>query len=165
MEQLHQCFSEAAKEDAGSGEGVTIRLVHYMGEQAKRDALDAILADFKKENPDINVFTGKRFDETESENPFDMNSLIEVDQNALKTAFKIDSSKIKIDFSNVNNLISQTNLPALDLNDVISKLDFSLSNDDMKIMMNELVKDRKSGEEKGWLTLEAVEKNLGIDHE
>ena len=47
--------SEAAKEDAGSGEGVTIRLVHYMGEQAKRDALDAILADFKKENPDINV--------------------------------------------------------------------------------------------------------------
>ena len=47
--------SEAAKKDAGSGEGVTIRLVHYMGEQAKRDALDAILADFKKENPDINV--------------------------------------------------------------------------------------------------------------
>ena len=92
------------------------------------------------ENPDINVFTGKRFDETESENPFDMNSLIEVDQNALKSAFKIDSSKIKVDFSNVNNLISQTNLPALDLNDVISKLDFSLSNDDMKIMMNELVK-------------------------
>ena len=31
-------------------------------------------------------------------------------------------------------------MPALDLNDVISKLDFSLSNDDMKIMMNELVK-------------------------
>ena len=92
------------------------------------------------ENPDINVFTGKRFDETESENPFDMNSLIEVDQNALKSAFKIDSSKIKVDFSNVNNLISKTNLPALDLNDVISKLDFSLSNDDMKIMMNELVK-------------------------
>ena len=92
------------------------------------------------ENPDINVFTGKRFDETESENHFDMNSLIEVDQNALKSAFKIDSSKIKVDFSNVNNLISQTNLPALDLNDVISKLDFSLSNDDMKIMMNELVK-------------------------
>ena len=47
--------SEAAKTDSGNGEGVTIRLVHYMGEQAKRDALDAILADFKKENPDINV--------------------------------------------------------------------------------------------------------------
>ena len=32
-------------------------------------------------------------------------------------------------------------------------------------LMNELVKDRKSGEEKGWLTLEAVEKNLGIVNE
>ena len=32
-------------------------------------------------------------------------------------------------------------------------------------LMNELVKGRKSGEEKGWLTLEAVEKNLGIVNE
>ena len=29
-------------------------------------------------------------------------------------------------------------------------------------LMNELAKDRKSGEEKGGLTLEAVEKELGI---
>lgn len=111
-------------------------LTNYVMEEASNSQI----VKEQLENPDINVFTGKRFDETESENPFDMNSLIEVDQNALKSAFKIDSSKIKVDFSNVNNLISQTNLPALDLNDVISKLDFSLSNDDMKIMMNELVK-------------------------
>lgn len=32
-------------------------------------------------------------------------------------------------------------------------------------MMNELAKGRKSGEEKGWLTLEAVEEHLGIEHE
>ena len=32
-------------------------------------------------------------------------------------------------------------------------------------LMNELAKGRKSGEEKGWLTLEAVEKNLGIANE
>ena len=92
------------------------------------------------EKPDINVFTGKRFDETENENLFDMNSLIEVDQNALKSAFKIDSSKIKVDFSNVNNLISKTNLPTLDLNEVMSKIDFSISNDEMKDLMNELMK-------------------------
>lgn len=91
------------------------------------------------ENPDVNVFTGKRFDETENENPFDMNSLIEVDQNALKSAFKIDSSKIKVDFSNINNLLSKTSMPALDLNDVMSKIDFSLSNDDMKNLMNEVI--------------------------
>lgn len=32
-------------------------------------------------------------------------------------------------------------------------------------LMNELAKGRKSGEENGWLTLEAVEKNLGIVNE
>ena len=32
-------------------------------------------------------------------------------------------------------------------------------------LMNELAKGRKSGEEKGWLTLEAVEEHLGIAHE
>ena len=32
-------------------------------------------------------------------------------------------------------------------------------------LMNELEKGRKSGEEKGWLTLEDVEENLGLTHE
>ena len=32
-------------------------------------------------------------------------------------------------------------------------------------LMNELAKGRKSGEEKGWLSLEAVEEHLGITHE
>ena len=32
-------------------------------------------------------------------------------------------------------------------------------------LMNELAKGRKSGEENGWLTLEAVEVHLGILHE
>ena len=32
-------------------------------------------------------------------------------------------------------------------------------------VMNELAKGRKSGEEKGWLTLENVEKHLGIINE
>ena len=32
-------------------------------------------------------------------------------------------------------------------------------------LMNELAKGRRSGEEKGWLTLETVEEHLGIKHE
>ena len=32
-------------------------------------------------------------------------------------------------------------------------------------IMKELAKGRKSGEEKGWLTLEAVEEHLGLTHE
>ena len=40
---------------AASGEEVTIRLVHYMGEQAKRDALDAMIAGFEAANPGVKV--------------------------------------------------------------------------------------------------------------
>lgn len=32
-------------------------------------------------------------------------------------------------------------------------------------LMNELAKGRKSGEEKGWLSLEAIEERLGLTHE
>lgn len=32
-------------------------------------------------------------------------------------------------------------------------------------LMNDLAKGRRSGEEEGWLTLEAVEEHLGIAHE
>ena len=42
-------------ETESSGEPVTIRLVHYMGEQAKRDALDAMLAAFNEAHPEIHV--------------------------------------------------------------------------------------------------------------
>lgn len=42
-------------EAKAGGEEVTIRLVHYMGEQAKRDALDAMLKAFNEEHPEIKV--------------------------------------------------------------------------------------------------------------
>jgi putative ABC transport system permease protein len=90
-------------------------------------------------SPEINVFTGKRFDDTENNSSLDMSSLIEVDSNAIKSAFKIDQSKIKVDFSNMNNLINQTNLPELDINDIMSKLEFSISNDEMKDLMTEIM--------------------------
>lgn len=41
--------------EAAAGEEVTIRLVHYMGEQTKRDALDAMLAAFSEAYPEIKV--------------------------------------------------------------------------------------------------------------
>ena len=56
-----QLSGEEAKADGdkgeteSSGEPVTIRLVHYMGEQAKRDALDAMLAAFNEAHPEIHV--------------------------------------------------------------------------------------------------------------
>ena len=89
-------------------------------------------------NPEINVFTGKRFDDT-SESSFDMNSLIDIDTNAMQSAFKIDESKIKVDFGNLNNILSKNSIPSLEIEDVIDNLKFSMSSDDIQKIMTELL--------------------------
>ena len=90
-------------------------------------------------NPEVNVFTGKRFDAVNEENSFDMNSLIEVDTNAIKSAFKIDQSKIKVDFGNLNNILTKNSIPALDINDVLNSINFSLSSDDIEKLMDDIL--------------------------
>lgn len=118
-----------------SGIGYTSSLTSYIIQQsANSQIVQEQLA-----SPEINVFTGKRFDDDEEDSSFDMNSLIEIDQNAIKSAFKIDQSKIQIDFENLNNLISQTTLPTLDLNSVLNQLEFSISNDDIKELINQIL--------------------------
>ena len=92
------------------------------------------------EKPEVNVFTGKRFDDTEENNSLDMNSLIEVDTNAIKSAFKIDESKVKVDFGNLNNLIDQNSLPTLDLNTMLENLKFSFTSEDIQKLITELLK-------------------------
>lgn len=47
--------TEGQTKQTAGGDAVTLRLVHYMGEQSKRDALDAMLEAFKAEYPSINV--------------------------------------------------------------------------------------------------------------
>lgn len=111
-------------------------LTHHVIEKA---AESQIVKD-QLQRPDVNVFTGKRFDETDEGKDFDMNSLVEVDGKAIQKAFKIDQSKIKVDFGNLNKVASKAQLPALDLNEVLSNLQFSISNYDIQIMINELLK-------------------------
>ena len=89
-------------------------------------------------NPEINVFTGKRFDDT-SESSFDMNSLIDIDTNAMQSAFKIDESKIKVDFGNLNNVLKKNSIPSLSIEDVIDNLKFSMSSDDIQKIMTDLL--------------------------
>ncbi len=60
------------------------------------------------------------------------------------------------DLRNYSNVLHD--VTALDMQD-FEKMQATLR------LMNELAKGRKSGEEKGWLTLENVEKQLGIINE
>ena len=90
------------------------------------------------ENPEVNVFTGRRFDDTE-ESSLDMNSLIEVDTNAIRSAFKIDQSKINVDFGNLNNVLTQNSLPTLNISDILSNIEFTMSSDDIQKLMSDLL--------------------------
>lgn len=103
-------------------------------------AADSQIVKEQLASPEVNVFSGKRFDDNEEDSPFDMNSLISVDTNAIKSAFKIDKSKIKVDFGNLNNIVTKSSLPALDLDDVLNNLEFSISKNDVQTMINELLK-------------------------
>ncbi len=110
-------------------------LTKYLVEEAAKSEI------VKKqiETPEINVFTGKRFDDSSEENPFDMNSLIEVDGNAMKSAFKFDQSKIDVDLSNLNKLMTNSDLPELDINSILSEIDFEMSSIDIQKLMKELI--------------------------
>ncbi len=104
------------------------------------NALNSKIVKDQLEQPEINVFTGKRFNDTEENNSFDMNSLFEIDTKAIQSAFRIDQSKITIDFSNLNNIVTQNSLPALDLNKLLSEIEFSMPTESIQKLMNEILK-------------------------
>ena len=110
-------------------------LTDYVIESAKNSKI----VQEQLENPEINVFTGKRFDDTE-ETSFDMDSLIDVDTEAIQSAFKIDQSKIDVDFGNLNDVLSQNSLPTLDIEDILSEIKFSMSSEDIQKIINDFLK-------------------------
>ena len=80
---------------------------------------------------DIDVFTGKRFDDPESSS-LDMNSLFTVDSETLQSAFSFDQSKISMDMDNVDFSqlsIDPSLLPSLDVDSLLGDIKFELTTD------------------------------------
>lgn len=94
-------------------------------------------------SPKIDVFTGKKFGEDDDSSSFDMNSLFEIDTNAMKKAFKIDQSKIKVDTSSLNKAIKNMTLPEFDFNTALKSIKFSVSEDEKKALVNDLMEGYK----------------------
>lgn len=114
------------------GIGYTSALTNYIiGKSSESQIVKEQLA-----SPETNVFTNKKFDDNDQNNSFDMNSLVEIDSNAMKSAFKIDNSKIKVD---LNSLMSKTSLPKLDINNILNQLEFSVSNEEIKKLINDIL--------------------------
>ena len=80
---------------------------------------------------DIDVFTGKRFDDPESSS-LDMNSLFTVDSETLQSAFSFDQSKISMDMDNVDFSqlsIDPSLLLSLDVDSLLGDIKFELTTD------------------------------------
>ena len=80
---------------------------------------------------DIDVFTGKRFDDPESSS-LDMNSLFTVDSEMLQSAFSFDQSKISMDMDNVDFSqlsIDPSLLPSLDVDSLLGNIKFEPTTD------------------------------------
>ncbi len=82
------------------------------------------------DNPEINVFTGKRFDEEVELAPEDMFSLedfISIDQSKIQQSFNFDVSAINIDFSDFDINLDDVSLPSLQLEVLIENIATQIS--------------------------------------
>ena len=95
------------------------------------------------ENKEIDVLTGKRFDEKENKD-FDMNSLFTIDTQKLKSAFTIDESQLtkgmgNLDLSQIK--LDTSALPAIDMNSILSQLDVQFSREQIETLSQAITTD------------------------
>lgn len=77
------------------------------------------------ENKKINVITGQSFN-NQSQNAFDLSSLFQVDNNALKNAFQFDTSKMNM------------SMPQVDVSQILSQIKIDISDTDASTFMSTL---------------------------
>lgn len=88
------------------GIGYPYSLMTHVAEEAKNSEI----VKQQKASPDINVFTGEKFGEDSGDNGLDMNSLFNVDEDALQKAFGMGDTDLagslgnSLDFSKAVNL-------------------------------------------------------------
>ena len=113
-------------------------------------AAESEIVNEQLDHPKVNVFTGKTFKEEAKEDDTDTNidfsSLMTIDQNAIQSAFKFDTSKLNIDFSKYMDMknmdmgdVNMDDMPAPDLSGV--DLTTSINMAAAMALMNEIVED------------------------
>lgn len=88
------------------------------------------------DNPDINVFTGKEFDDKE-ESDIDFSKLISIDSDSLSNAFKIDTSNMTLNLD-TSNVMSNT---SIDFSSLLSKVKINVTTDQLNDLITKLLND------------------------
>lgn len=93
------------------------------------------------DNPNINVLTGKDFNNNEDKK-MDMQSLFTVDENILKKAFTIDQSKLSFDMSDLDLsqvTIDPSTLPQIDINKIFGDMEVNITQDQVNNLSQKLM--------------------------
>lgn len=106
------------------------------------------------DQPDVDVFTGKRFDDKKS-SQLDMNSLFTIDTDKLKQAFSIDQSKLgagagSLDLSGIQ--IDTSSMPSIDTDALFEGMDLELDEDQVTKLSDQLTSGFESYLKKNNLT-------------
>lgn len=106
------------------------------------------------DQPDVDVFTGKRFDDKKS-SQLDMNSLFTVDTDKLKQAFSIDQSKLgagagSLDLSGIQ--IDTSSMSSIDTDALFEGMDLELDEDQVTKLSDQLTSGFESYLKKNNLT-------------
>jgi len=119
-----QADPDAAATSLSPGINYTPELIeHLMAEAAKKQIVQE-----QVDNPAVNVLTGKTFAEEKeesTESDFDFADLISIDEEAIKNAFNIDSSKFNMDLSGLGDFTFNTGniaVPEFNLDELTSSM-------------------------------------------
>ena len=106
-------------------------------EELREEAEGAAIVKAQLKDREVNVLTGVRFDEEESD--FDMENLFSIDEDAIKDAFKFDEDKLKFDkdaFGDMSGIDfagalgkAMPNLSSTQLKDLLKGVDFKVNTD------------------------------------
>lgn len=98
-------------------------------------------------NPDVNVLTGKSFEDENNNQKFDMQSLFTIDTDMLKKAFSIDQNKLQVDMGNLdltNIQIDMSTLPTIDMDSILKNIQFELTESQIDSLTQTIMKDFQS---------------------
>ena len=106
-------------------------------EELREEAETAAIVKAQLKDREVNVLTGERFDEEESD--FKMDNLFSIDEDAIRDAFKFDEDKLKFDkdaFGDMSGIdfagalgSAMPNLSSTQLKDLLKGVDFKVDTD------------------------------------
>lgn len=155
-EDLHIVGIVQPKEDASAtmlntGIGYMSSLTkHVIDQSAESEIVKKQLA-----NREINIFTGKSFEAENSEQNFDMQKLITIDSEKLKSAFRIDQSRLNLDMNDIDFSqlqIDTSFLSQININELLAGITIEPDQQQIKNMYETIWKDFNQYLEKHNLT-------------